>query len=84
MTKRGLLLLVSLLQGTAAFSQPESIITVGLEDFVDATEVRCQAVNGDFEWLVVASGQLESAAALDGTHSIAKTDSFRFGGVHWD
>lgn len=74
MTKRGLLLLVSLLQGAATFSQSESIITVGLEDFGDATEVRCQAVNGDFEWLVVASGQLESVAALDGTHSIAKTE----------
>ena len=73
MTKRGLLLIVILLQGTAAFSQPESIITVGLEDFSDATEVRCQAVSGDFKWLVVASGQLESVATLNGTHSIAKT-----------
>ena len=73
MTKRGLLLIVISLQGTAAFSQPESIITVGLEDFSDATEVRCQSVSGDFKWVVVASGQLESVAALNGTHSIAKT-----------
>ena len=74
MTNRSLLLIVCLLQGTAAFSQPESIITVGLEDFSDATEVRCQAVNGDFKWLDAASGQLQSAAVLDGTHSIAKTN----------
>ncbi len=73
MTKRGLLFIIILLQGAAAYCQPESIITVGLEDFNGALEVRCQAVSGAFEWMTVASGQLQSAGALDGIDSMAKT-----------
>jgi len=74
MTKKGLLFIGMLMLGTAAFSQPESIITVGLEDFNGSTEVRCQAVSGGFEWMTVLSGQMQSAGKLDGTHSIAKTE----------
>ena len=74
MTKKGLLFIGMLMLGTAAFSQPESIITVGLEDFHGSTEVRCQAVRGGFEWMTVLSGQMQSAGKLDGIHSMAKTN----------
>lgn len=74
MTKRCLLLILILVQGAAAFSQSESLITVGLEDFNGATEVRCQAVSGGFEWTTVSSGQLQSAGVLNGIHSMGKTE----------
>jgi peptidoglycan hydrolase-like amidase len=63
-----------LLLGTAAISQPESIITVGLEDFNGSTEVRCQTVSGGFEWMTVVNGQMQSTGTLDGIHSMAKTN----------
>ena len=68
-----LLMLISLWAATAN-GQPPSTITVGLEDFQTAQDIRCQAVNGSFEWKVVKNGNLQTAGALESIQRIAKTN----------
>lgn len=72
-TRIALFLLVTLWTPTAT-SQPSSIITIGLQDFEEAQRIRCQAVTGAFEWIIVENGQLRAARKLDGIQEIAKTN----------
>ena len=69
----GILMLIALSAATAS-GQPPSTITVGLEDFQTAQHIRCQAVNGNFEWIVVNNDNLQTAGALESIQRIAKTN----------
>ena len=69
----GLLMLITF-WAARANGQPPSTITVGLEDFQTAQHIRCQAVNGSFEWVVVKNDNLQTAGALESIQRIAKTD----------